>query len=274
MIKIDGVKHEDLVQHLCDTYGKLKFDNNNKEIRGLFNNLKVEILHRMEYAPLTERMELTELLVDESVLNEKKFFDDVSSILLESLNISDLPSNKEAVLIIMMDGSGSMGSWERYITKAISTWNQDILGFKYQNKLEKHFVLHSTEAEVVSEDEFYNKGESGGTIASSAYTKCLELINSTDFINKDIYAIHISDGDNMASDNNRTGNYLYDILHKVIQFQYVEVNQYNRTSTLMTAFRHVKNDKFLMSIIKDRKDVHQAIKDAYKEESTVKGEKK
>ena len=46
---------------------------------------------------------------------------------------------------------------------------------KYET-VEIEFIAHHTEAKVVSEDDFFSKGESGGTICSSAYRKALELI--------------------------------------------------------------------------------------------------
>ena len=46
---------------------------------------------------------------------------------------------------------------------------------KYET-VEIEFIAHHTEAKVVTEEEFFSKGESGGTICSSAYEKALELI--------------------------------------------------------------------------------------------------
>ena len=46
---------------------------------------------------------------------------------------------------------------------------------KYET-VEIEFIAHHTEAKVVTEEEFFSKGESGGTICSSAYQKALELI--------------------------------------------------------------------------------------------------
>lgn len=47
---------------------------------------------------------------------------------------------------------------------------------KYET-VEIEFIAHHTEAKVVSEEDFFSKGESGGTICSSAYRKALELID-------------------------------------------------------------------------------------------------
>lgn len=41
---------------------------------------------------------------------------------------------------------------------------------KYET-VDIEFIAHHTEAKVVTEEEFFSKGESGGTICSSVYKK-------------------------------------------------------------------------------------------------------
>ncbi|MOA66430.1 hypothetical protein D3C78_1931870 [compost metagenome] len=43
-------------------------------------------------------------------------------------------------------------------------------------------------------------------------------------------------------------------------FGYGEVNQYNRGSTLMSAYRHIKQEKFMYYVIKDKGEVYSALK--------------
>jgi hypothetical protein len=64
------------------------------------------------------------------------------------------------------------------------------------------FIAHHTEAREVTEEEFFRKGESGGTRISSGYAKALEIVQARyhpAFWN--IYAFHCSDGDNFSDDN-------------------------------------------------------------------------
>ncbi len=76
----------------------------------------------------------------------------------------------------MMDTSGSMGVWEKYMARSFFFWMTRFLRTKYET-VEIEFIAHHTEAKVVSEEHFFSKGESGGTICSSAYRKALELID-------------------------------------------------------------------------------------------------
>ena len=70
--------------------------------------------------------------------------------------------------------------------------------------MEIEFIAHHTEAKVVSEEDFFSKGESGGTRCSSAYLKALDLIEEKyNPARYNIYPFHFSDGENMSSDNNK-----------------------------------------------------------------------
>ncbi|GAA3331556.1 hypothetical protein GCM10020331_088620 [Ectobacillus funiculus] len=85
-------------------------------------------------------------------------------------------------MLAMMDTSGSMGIWEKYMAR--SFFSSGWLAFFYVQKYETvdiEFIAHHTEAKVVTEEEFFSKGESGGTICSSAYRKALELIETKIF---------------------------------------------------------------------------------------------
>ena len=84
------------------------------------------------------------------------------------------PESK-AVVLAMMDTSGSMGTFEKYCARSFFFWMTRFLRTKYET-VEIEFIAHHTEAKVVTEEEFFSKGESGGTICSSAYLKALELI--------------------------------------------------------------------------------------------------
>ena len=111
--------------------------------------------------------------------------------------------DSKAVVLAMMDTSGSMGIWEKYMARSFFFWMTRFLRSKYET-VEIEFIAHHTEAKVVTEEEFFTKGESGGTICSSAYRKALELIEEKYQPTRyNIYPFHFSDGDNLTSDNAR-----------------------------------------------------------------------
>ncbi len=129
------------------------------------------------------------------------------------------------------------------------------------------FIAHHTEAKVVSEEDFFTRGESGGTICSSAYRKALDLINEKyDPKRYNIYPFHFSDGDNLTSDNARCVKLVEELMSVSNMFGYGEVNQYNRHSTLMTAYKNIKAEKFRYYILKQKSDVFHAMRSFFKQE--------
>ncbi|CAM3630553.1 sporulation protein YhbH [Mesobacillus zeae] len=136
--------------------------------------------------------------------------------------------DSKAVVLAMMDTSGSMGIWEKYMARSFFFWMTRFLRTKYET-VDIEFIAHHTEAKVVTEEDFFSKGESGGTICSSAYRKSLELIDEKYDPQKfNIYPFHFSDGDNLTSDNARCVKLVEQLMKVSNMFGYGEVNQYNR----------------------------------------------
>jgi sporulation protein YhbH len=178
------------------------------------------------------------------------------------------PESK-AVVLAMMDTSGSMGLWEKYMARSFFFWMTRFLRTKYET-VEIAFIAHHTEAKVVTEEEFFTKGESGGTICSSAYRKALELIETQYSPSRyNIYPFHFSDGDNLTSDNARCVKLVNELMKVSNMFGYGEVNQYNRHSTLMSAYKNIKDEKFRYYILKQKSDVFHAMKSFFKKEENM-----
>jgi len=169
------------------------------------------------------------------------------------------PQNS-AVILAMMDTSGSMGSFEKYCARSFFFWMNRFLKRQYEH-VEIVYIAHHTEAKEVTEEEFFTRGESGGTICSSAYQKALEIIDARYPPSRyNIYPFHFSDGDNLTSDNERCVKLIREILTKANMFGYGEVNQYNRSSTLMSAYKHIQEERFMYYVIRDKAEIYQALK--------------
>jgi uncharacterized protein len=167
-----------------------------------------------------------------------------------------------AVVIAMMDVSGSMGDFEKYIARSFYFWMVRFLRTKYNN-VKIVFISHHTEAKEVTEDEFFTHGESGGTQVSSAYDLALRIIqerfNPTDW---NIYPFHFSDGDNLPWDNERCVNLVYQLMEVCNIFGYGEIREghYRSPSTLMSAYAKVQDKKFIAVTISDKKEVYPALR--------------
>jgi uncharacterized protein len=105
-----------------------------------------------------------------------------------------------AVIVYMMDVSGSMTDEQKEIVRIEAFWIDTWLKAHYQG-IETAYIIHDAVAHLVDEHTFYHTRESGGTKISSAYELCDKLITvkyPPDQWN--IYAFHFSDGDNWGDD--------------------------------------------------------------------------
>ncbi|GAX91963.1 sporulation protein YhbH [Effusibacillus lacus] len=164
-----------------------------------------------------------------------------------------------AVVLAMMDTSGSMGSFEKYIARSFFFWMVRFLRTKYEH-VDIQFIAHHTEAKIVTEEEFFTKGESGGTICSSAYQLALDLVHQRYHPDRyNVYPFHFSDGDNLTSDNEKCVRIIRELTSLCNIFGYGEVNQYNRSSTLMNAFKYIQDPKFKTILIREKSEVYKAL---------------
>lgn len=109
----------------------------------------------------------------------------------------------KAVVIYMMDVSGSMGDEQKEIVRLESFWINTWLKKHYKG-LETRFIIHDAAAKEVDEDTFFRTSESGGTLISAAYKLCQQIIETDYPVNEwNIYPFHFSDGDNWSAEDTR-----------------------------------------------------------------------
>jgi uncharacterized protein len=109
----------------------------------------------------------------------------------------------QAVAFLMMDVSGSMSGDHKRIARLFFYWTVQFLRRRYTH-VDVRFIAHTTEAREVTEQEFFNRVESGGTLVSSAY-ECARAIQRQEYPASDwnVYVLHASDGENFYPDNER-----------------------------------------------------------------------
>ena len=177
--------------------------------------------------------------------------------------VPDVRRETNAVVIAMRDVSGSMGEFEKYISRSFYFWMVKFLRTKYNN-VRIVFITHHTEAKEVDEETFFKLGESGGTKVSSAYQLALDIIKERFDPNAwNIYPFHFSDGDNWGDvDNRRCVDLVNRLLEASNVFGYGEIREggVRSSSTLMNAFQAIKSPRFIPVIITEKKDVHPALK--------------
>jgi uncharacterized protein len=176
-----------------------------------------------------------------------------------------------AVVIAMMDVSGSMGEFEKYIARSFYFWMVRFLRTKYQH-VRIVFISHHTEAKEVTEEEFFHRGESGGTQVSSAYELALRVIAERFPPSAwNIYPFHFSDGDNLPWDNDLCVQLVTRLMGLCNLFGYGEIREGYRgsTSTLMSAYHKIRDPKFMAVTISDKKEVYPALKKFFSERAAA-----
>ncbi len=105
-----------------------------------------------------------------------------------------------AVIIYMMDVSGSMTDEQKEIVRIEAFWIDTWIKAHYKG-IETVYIIHDAVAQEVDEHTFYHTRESGGTKISSAYELADKIINARYPPDQwNIYAFHFSDGDNWGDD--------------------------------------------------------------------------
>ena len=170
-----------------------------------------------------------------------------------------------AVVIYMMDVSGSMGEEQKEIVRLESFWINTWLKRNYKG-LETRFIIHDAAAKEVDEKTFFSTSESGGTLISSAYKLCQKIIEENYPQSEwNIYPFHFSDGDNWSGEDTRLcldllNNYF---LPRVNMFGYGQVeSKYGSGQFLRDLDKSFADDeRIIRSQIENKDKIMDSIKD-------------
>ncbi|MFA5025007.1 MAG: DUF444 family protein [Candidatus Shapirobacteria bacterium] len=100
-----------------------------------------------------------------------------------------------AVVILMCDSSGSMGQEKKYLMRSLFFWLTQFVRQCYEY-VEIRFITHDTTAKLVDEDEFFKKGESGGTYCYTAFEMANHLLQTVYPVEAwNAFCLYCSDGD-------------------------------------------------------------------------------
>ncbi len=143
-----------------------------------------------------------------------------------------------AVVLAMMDTSGSMGAFEKYLAKSFFFWMVEFLRRNYP-RVDIVFLAHDVRAREVDEETFFHRGSSGGTVSSSVYRMALDILEQRyPSVRYNRYAFHFSDGGNLTSDNVSAVNLGRNLAKENILFGYGEIHDTDRNpSPLYQAFQ-------------------------------------
>ena len=166
--------------------------------------------------------------------------------------VEDVRPESNAVVLCIMDTSGSMDTMKKYLARSFFFLLYQFVCTKYRN-VRIVFLAHHTESREVTEEEFFHKGESGGTFISSGYNKALEIIQERYHPSLwNVYAFHCSDGDNFESDNPAALKAAKQLCEVCNLFGYGEIKPLGSRyyeSSMLNIFRRLEADNFQTVLI-------------------------
>lgn len=169
-----------------------------------------------------------------------------------------------AVIIYMMDVSGSMTDDQKAIVRTASFWLDTWLRSQYDG-VETRYIIHDAAAKEVDEHTFYHTRESGGTRISSAYRVCAELMAREFPVSEwNIYCFQFSDGDNWGEDNERSLELLrQSLLPNVNLFCYGQVESPYGSGEYLRSLQHAfrdREEKLVLAEIDSKDAIYDALK--------------
>ncbi len=130
----------------------------------------------------------------------------------------------QAAVFFALDVSSSMGERDRQLAKTFFFWVVQGLRRQY-TRIEPVFVAHTVEAWEFDEVEFFRVRGTGGTVASTAFEKVMEITNERyDPTRFNLYMFYASDGENFSHDRSAAKAALRELGNVVNYMGYVETS--------------------------------------------------
>jgi uncharacterized sporulation protein YeaH/YhbH (DUF444 family) len=175
-----------------------------------------------------------------------------------------LNPQSNAVIIYMMDVSGSMGDEQKELVRLEAFWIDAWLRKNYHG-IESRYIVHDVRAAEVDRETFFRIREDGGTRISSAFRLARELIEHRYAPSEwNVYLFHFSDGDNSSeSDSRECCTIMREHLLPVLNlFGYCQVaSAYGSGNFINVVHEHLSGtDAVLTSRVNTKDDIYDSIK--------------
>lgn len=172
-----------------------------------------------------------------------------------------------AVIVYMMDVSGSMGHEQKELVRLEAFWIDAWLRRNYEG-IESRYIVHDVNAAEVDRETFFRLREDGGTKISSAFRYCKEMLDkrysSTEW---NIYLFHFSDGDNSSEADSRDCCQVLKehLLPMSNQFGYCQVASAYGSGHFINVLReHLSSaENMVTSRVNTKDDIYDSIKEFF-----------
>ncbi len=177
-----------------------------------------------------------------------------------------------ALIVYMMDVSGSMGDEQKELVRLEAFWIDTWLRRNYEG-VESRYVVHDVQAKEVDRKTFFSVREDGGTRISSAFNLAFEMLKAHyDPSDWNIYLFHFSDGDNSSESDNRLCVQLLQekLLPMVNMFGYCQVTSPYGSGSFINVLRDSfeqessREEKVVTSRINSKNEIYDSIRTLFK----------
>jgi uncharacterized sporulation protein YeaH/YhbH (DUF444 family) len=169
-----------------------------------------------------------------------------------------------AVVVYVMDVSGSMGSDQKELVRTESFWIDAWISSHYQGT-RSVYIVHDAAAKEVDRDTFFRIRESGGTVISSAYELAAQIIRERfPAVDWNLYLFHFTDGENYSRQDTEKCLELLDqkLLPDLNLFGYGQVESYGTSGDFYDSLhkRFPDDERVALSHIADRDAIVDSIR--------------
>jgi len=223
--------------------------------------------------PYNDKQKKKKLLLEEEIasltsrLHAVPYIDEFD--LKFNLRVKIPQPSPKAVMFCVLDVSGSMTQEIKDTAKRFFYLLYLFLQRSY-TKIEVVFIRHHTQAEEVSEEDFFYSRETGGTVVSSALDLMSDIIKDRYPPEQwNIYGAQASDGDNWQNDQVKCNQIMtQSILPMVQYFTYIEIGE-QEPQELWRLYTHLKasfEDRFAISKVRNNSEIFPVFRELFKKQ--------
>jgi len=179
--------------------------------------------------------------------------------------------SSQCVMFCILDVSGSMDQAKKDMAKRFFILLYLFLTRAYE-RIEVVFIRHHTQASEVTEDEFFNSRESGGTVVSSALNLLAKIMQERySPADWNLYVAQASDGDNWDNDSVLCRQIITNTIMPLVQYYaYIEITD-GEPQNLWEEYTQIPDvhPHFAMQKIESPADIYPVFRELFKKQPKV-----
>lgn len=197
----EDMKLPDFIKNSLESEPTKRYERKGYTLEGMPGRLNVKktmeqaLARKIAYAgSIADRASQAETEKErDEILNKKISFLEETDLRYNRYEEEEFPV-KKAVIVLLMDVSGSMSKEHKDLAKRFFLLLYLFLESEYET-VELRFITYTHEAMEVSEEDFFYSKRTGGTSVLEGLALADDVLNEYDVSKTNLYLAHVSDGD-------------------------------------------------------------------------------